>query len=236
MEARSILEAARAMGRSTLLEPEAKSLLREYGIAVPRAIFVDGDTDVRLNVTALRAPYVVKIVSADVLHKSDVGGVRVGLADLAAVRAAIAEMGARLAKGSYHPSGFIVEEMAPRGHELVVGGTIHPQFGPVLMTGLGGVFVEILNDVTFRLCPIDRRDALAMLNELRGRPILDGARGSLMADVDAVVAVLLQVGGEHGLLTELADDIAELDLNPLIAGATGAVAVDARVILARRTP
>ena len=236
VNARNILAAVRATGRGTLLEPEAKALLRAYHISVPRAVVVGGTDDELDALTELRAPFALKVISSDVLHKSDVGGVRVGISDVAGVRAAQAEMCTRLRSMGLRVEGFLVEEVAPRGHELSLGGMVHPQFGPVLMTGLGGVFVEILNDVTFRLCPINRYDALSMLSELRGRAILDGVRGGIVADMDAIVATLLKIGGESGLLTELGDEIAELDLNPLIACASGAYAVDARVVLARRTP
>jgi acyl-CoA synthetase (NDP forming) len=130
--------------------------------------------------------------------------------------------------------GFLVEEMAPQGMELVIGGLRDPQFGPLVMVGLGGIFVEVLQDVAFRICPIERIDALEMLEELKGRALLDGARGQPAVSRQALVDVLLKVGGESGLLMTLGDEIAEADLNPVIVSAHGAVAVDARFILAAR--
>lgn len=128
--------------------------------------------------------------------------------------------------------GFLVEEMAPRGQELVIGGVRDPQFGPLVMVGLGGIFVEVLKDVSFRICPITRLDAEQMLAELKGAAILDGARGVRPASRAAIVDVLLKVGGEGGLLMAHAADILEADINPLIVSNAHAVAVDARFILA----
>jgi hypothetical protein len=173
------------------------------------------------------------VVSLGALHKSDIGGVRLGLQDVEAARIAMREMRVQLGS-KIEIQGFLLEEMAPSGHEIVVGGQLHPQFGPVVMVGLGGVFVEVLDDIAFRLCPIDEDEARAMLAELRGAAILDGARGRAKASRDAIVDVLLRVGGPDGMLMQLGDEVAEVDINPLIVGPTEAAAVDARVILAHR--
>jgi acyl-CoA synthetase (NDP forming) len=127
--------------------------------------------------------------------------------------------------------GYLIEEMCAPGREIVVGAVRDRQFGPMIMVGLGGIFVEILNDVAFRLCPITDSDARAMLAELRGAKILDSVRGQRAVDKDAIVELLLKIGGKDGLLMTLDGEIAELDLNPVIATAYGAVAVDARVVL-----
>ena len=131
--------------------------------------------------------------------------------------------------------GFLVEEMAPPGQEIVVGGVRDPQFGPLVMVGLGGVFVEVLADVSFRICPITRLDAEEMLDELKGAALLKGARGRKPASRAAIVDVLLKVGGEDGLLMRHAADMQEADINPLIVSETGAVAVDARFVLTQVT-
>lgn len=232
MNAQEILAAARAAGRSALLEPEAKVVLQAFGVATPRSIVIGGEGEID-RIAELRAPYALKIVSSEVLHKSDVGGVRLALRDRVELRDAIAEMRDRLASTVAPTPSFLVEEMSPPGVEIVIGGTIHPQFGPVLMVGLGGIFVEIVDDVAFRLCPIVLRDARAMLGELRGRAILAGARGGVAVDEEAIVAALMRIGGEDGLLLALSREIAELDINPLLAGAWGATDVDARIILAK---
>ena len=116
--------------------------------------------------------------------------------------------------------------------EVVVGAVRDPNFGPLVMVGLGVIFVEILADVAFRICPITRLDAAEMLDELKGVALLDGARGRARASREAIIDVLLKIGGENGLLMQHADDFKEADINPLIVSANGAVAVDARFVLA----
>jgi len=224
-----IFAAARAAGRRALDEPAAKRLLAAYGLAVPRGVTVrpGGVPDL----AGIRPPYVAKLVSPDASHKSDVGGVRLGLADAAAAAATVRELEALATARGFVLDGVLLEEMAPPGVELVVGGVIDARFGPVVMLGLGGVFVEIFDDTAFRVCPIDELDAREMIDELRGAPLLRGARGRPPVDEARVVATLLAIGGEKGLLVENESGIAELDLNPLIVSATGAVACDARIVL-----
>jgi acetate---CoA ligase (ADP-forming) subunit beta len=127
--------------------------------------------------------------------------------------------------------GFLLEEMVPAGHELVVGGVLDPQFGPMVMVGLGGIFVEVLGDVAFRICPITPRDAMEMLHELAAHKVLTGVRGGPVASEEAVVRTLLHVGGHDGILVDLQDEVAELDINPLIVTDTEAYAVDVRIVL-----
>ena len=230
----SILPAAVAAGRDALTEIEGKALLAPYGINVPRSRIVTIPEDAEKAVTGLDGPFVVKVVSTDILHKSDAGGVAVGLADGAAVAAAIREIARKPAVAAATVEGYLVEEMAPPGREVVIGAIRDPQFGPMVMVGLGGIFVEVLGDVSFRLCPIDRCEAAAMLDELKGAALLDGARGSPRVSRAAIVDALLKIGGEDGLILR-EDAIAEIDVNPMIATAGGAVAVDARVILRRPT-
>jgi succinyl-CoA synthetase beta subunit len=223
--------AARRAGRSALDESAGKQLLAMHGIRVPQSRVVQGVTEVDAAMSALQAPVVVKVMSPDILHKSDAGGVQVNLRATADVKAAIeGMMHAPKIKGA-RIDGFLIEEMAPAGHELVIGGLRDPQFGPLVMVGLGGIFVEILKDVSFRLCPITRIDAEEMLAELKGAAILKGARGTRPASLDAIIDVLLKMGGDNGLLMQHAADISEADINPLIVSDTAAVAVDARFIL-----
>jgi acyl-CoA synthetase (NDP forming) len=182
----------------------------------------------------LRFPVVVKVVSPEIIHKSDAGGVRIGLKSPAEVQTAISEMAALPAIARARVDGWLIDEMAPPGQEVVIGGLRDPHFGPLVMVGLGGIFVEVLSDVAFRICPITRLDAEEMLDELKGARVLDGARGREPASRDAIVDVLLRMGGETGLLVQHADDVSEADINPLIVSSTGAVAVDARIILGDR--
>ena len=231
-DAMAPIRAARADGRSALDELAGKRLLAGFGIAVPRSVMVAPDEQVAPRLAGLSAPFVVKVMSPDILHKSDVGGVRVGLENPDEVAGAIAAMRASPAIARARLDGFLVEEMAPHGQELVIGGLRDPQFGPLVMVGLGGIFVEVLKDVAFRICPIERIDALEMLDELKGKALLEGARGRAPVSLEALVDVLLRIGGAGGLLMTLADELAEADINPVIVSGHGAVAVDARFILA----
>jgi len=231
MDPISIIAEARARGRGALDEASGKALLSHYGVSVPRNRLVRLPDDVDAAVADLRFPVVVKVVSAEILHKSDAGGVRIGLANAADVRAAIREMSALPAIARARVDGWLIDEMAPPGQEIVVGGLRDPDFGPLIMVGLGGIFVEVLADVAFRICPIARVDAEEMLDELKGAAVLDGARGREPVSREAIVGVLLKIGGEGGLLMRHGDAIREADINPLIVSATAAVAVDARFIL-----
>lgn len=193
-------------------------LLREAGIAVPRSIVLPGDLD------QLTEPLVLKAFGPSLLHKSDVGAVAMGLTR-AEIPDAVAAMTARLPAV---PEGFLVQEQAPAGVELIVGVVRDPGFGPVLLAGLGGIWTEALRDTALRLCPVSETDARRMLASLRGSPLLYGYRGAPAVDMDAVVKVLLAVGGEGGLWERM--DLGEFELNPLIATPTGAIAVDARYV------
>ena len=226
----SSLLAAVAAGRDVLTEVEGKTLLARYGIDIPRSRLVAAPEDAEEAVAGLAGPFVVKVVSPDIVHKSDAGGVAVGLADAAAVVAGMREMARRPGIAAAGVEGYLVEEMAPPGREVVVGAVRDPQFGAMVMVGLGGIFVELLDDVSFRLCPIDRTEAWAMLDELEGAALLDGARGAAPVSRDAIVDALLKIGGDDGLFLR-EDAIAEIDVNPMIVSADAAVAVDARVIL-----
>lgn len=230
-DASEILQNARSEGRSALPESDGKELLSSYGIAVPQRAMAIDPALAAAAAAGMKGPFVVKVSSPDILHKSDVGGVKVGLQSPEAVAEAVAEMQEIPAIAAARVDGFLVEEMAPAGRELVIGGMYDSRFGQMIMVGLGGIFVEVLADVSFRLCPITRDDAAAMLSELRGAKLLEGARGLKAVSKEAVIDILMAVGGEGGLLVENAEDIAELDLNPVIANESGAVAVDARVIL-----
>lgn len=231
MSTENPLSAARRAGRGALDESAGKALLAAHGIRVPQSRVAKGVADVDAVMNSLQAPVVVKVMSPDILHKSDAGGVKINLRSAAEVKAAIEAMLAAPKIRGARIEGFLIEEMAPAGHELVIGGLRDPQFGPLVMVGLGGIFVEILKDVSFRLCPIARIDAEEMLDELKAVAILKGARGGKPASREAIIDVLLNIGGENGLLLKHAADIREADINPLIVSESAAVAVDARFIL-----
>jgi acyl-CoA synthetase (NDP forming) len=222
---------ARKNQRTALDEQAGKALLTQFNVAVPKSTVVKDVAGATAAMKTLRAPVVVKIMSPDILHKSDAGGVKVGLKSADEVAEAIAAMAASPKIKGARIDGYLIEEMAPAGQEMVVGGLRDPEFGPLVMVGLGGIFVEVLADVSFRICPITRLDAEEMLDDLKGAAILKGARGHKPVSREAIIDVLLKVGGENGLLMQHAADIKEADINPLIVSDTAAVACDARFIL-----
>jgi acetyltransferase len=175
---------------------------------------------------------VLKIISPQILHKSDVGGVRIGLPSREAVRDAYAEMVARA--GTAQPQarieGVLVQEQVTGGREVILGMARDPQFGPLLMFGLGGIYVEALKDVTFRIAPLAREEAEAMIREVRAFPILQGLRGEAPADLGALVRDILRLSQ---LVTDF-PEISEIDINPLFVrpAGEGTVALDARIRLA----
>ena len=233
MNAKSTILEARKQGRVALDELAGKRLLASFGVSVPKSLLVQDAPAAAAGCDKLKLPLVLKVVSPDVLHKSDAGGVKVGLRNADEVEDAVRAMMKRPAIESARIDGFLLEEMAPAGLEIAVGGMRDPQFGPLVMVGLGGIFVEVLADVSFRICPIVRLDAEEMLDELKGAVLFRGARGRNPVSREAIVDVLLKVGGEKGLLMMHGDDIAEADINPLIVSDHGAVAVDARFVLTK---
>ncbi len=227
----AIIAKARNENRAALDELSGKQLLASFGVNVPKSVVVSNAAGAAQAVAKLKPPFVVKVMSPDLLHKSDAGGVQVNLNSAADVAQAITAMAQSPMIKAARVEGYLIEEMAPAGQEIVVGAARDPDFGPLVMVGLGGIFVEVLADVAFRICPITRLDAAEMLAELKGAAILQGARGRPPVAQDAIIDVLLKIGGEDGLLMRHADDFKEADINPLIVSATGAVAVDARFIL-----
>ena len=229
MTSNGIIEAARAQGRTLLSEVESKQLLAEAGVPVIEARLASTRDEAVALAGELGYPVALKVVSAQISHKSDVGGVKLDLAGADAVREAFDAIAkaARAAAPDATVDGVSVQRMAEPGVEVIVGMTTDSQFGPVLMFGLGGVLVEVLKDVAFRVIPIVARDAKQMIRELQGFPLLEGHRGQEPADLDALEALLLK-------LSEFIEDhpeIAELDLNPVFAYPKSAVAVDARIVL-----
>ena len=222
---------ARTEGRVLLNEVEAKALLAAAGVPVTPTRLARSAAEAATIAEELGFPAVLKIVSRDIVHKSDLGGVVLGLKNAAAVRRARREMLARVreAAPAARIEGVSVQRMAAPGIEVIVGATTDPQFGPVMMFGLGGVFVEVLKDVAFRIVPLAPRDAAQLVREIRGLPLLQGARGAAPVDLGVLERLVLAVSGfvaDH-------PDVAELDLNPVFAYPDGAVAVDARIVLAR---
>jgi acyl-CoA synthetase (NDP forming) len=207
---------------AALSEYDSKRLLAAYGIPVTEERLVTKRGQAVKAAEAIGFPVVMKVSSPTILHKSDLGLVKVGVSSPKDVKAAFDELMA--AKGA---EGVLVSEMVRGGVETVVGVARDDLFGPTIMFGLGGVFVEVLKDVTFRVPPFDRDEARRMIEEVKGFPLLTGARGRPKADVKALVDVLLKV---QRLAVDLADDVAELDINPLVVKPKGVVALDALVV------
>jgi acyl-CoA synthetase (NDP forming) len=207
-----------------------KEWISGLGVPVPRGTAVPEPGDVGVAAADLTPPLVVKAYGAGLLHKSDAGAVRLDLVSAAAGATAAAEMRTRLAGQGITPDGFLVEEQAAAGVEVIVGAVRDPAFGPVILVGLGGVWTEVLHDTALRLAPITETDAREMLAELRGAALLDGFRDRPPVDRDALVKVLLAIGGSGGIVEALGDTLEEFELNPVICGPDGAIAVDARLI------
>ena len=224
---------ARAEGRSSLDEAAGKALLGALGVRVPKSLVVAGASQAAAALAGLTPPFAVKVVAREILHKSDVGGVTLHVKDAADAARAIADMARKPGIADKAVEGWLVEEMIPAGREIVIGGLHDPQFGPMIMVGLGGIFVEVLKDVSFRICPITEGEAYDMLGELKGAALLDGVRGEAAVDKAALVDVMLKIGGAAGLLQRAWGEVAEIDLNPVIVSAHGAVAADARIILTK---
>lgn len=210
-----------------LTEHEAKKLLAKYGIPVTKesiAMSADEAYDIAVQ---LGAPVAMKISSPDIPHKSDVGGVVLNVGR-EYVRTAYNEIISRIKKAapSANIEGILVQQMAPAGHETIVGLKKDAQFGHALMFGLGGIFVEVYRDVSFRVVPIDKRDAFDMISEIKGYPILKGIRGKKPVDIDSIADALVSVSDMAGK-----ENIMELDINPLIVSESGAIAVDARAMV-----
>jgi acetate---CoA ligase (ADP-forming) subunit beta len=229
----AIIESARAAGRTLLNEVESKRLLAEAGVPVTTAKVATSRDEAVALASDLGFPVVLKILSEDIPHKSDVGGVALGLGDTGAVGAAFDRMMAAVlaARPDAKIDGVSVQRQAAPGTEVIVGMTTDPQYGPVVMFGLGGVLVEVLKDVAFRIAPLEPRDAREMVHEIKGLPLLQGYRGSPAADIGALEDLLLKVSA----FIERNPEVAELDLNPVFAYPDGVVAVDARVVLGAAT-
>lgn len=220
---------ARKENRNYLLEPEAKTVCIEYGIPVTRFKVALTQDEAAKFADQIGYPVVLKIVSPDVLHKFDVGGVILDIKNSKEVKNGYNKIlkNVKDHKRDAKIVGVLVQEMAPSATEVIVGATKDPQFGPALMFGLGGIFVEILKDVTFRIAPITESDAKEMITEVKGYPILKGYRGQPPADVDAIVKILMNTS--RLVMDHM--EIKELDLNPIMVYEKGAKTVDARIIL-----
>ena len=226
---KQIIEKAKSENRNLLTEIEAKQVFKEAGLQV---------TDTRLAVTKKDAiamsaemgfPVVLKIVSPEILHKTEANGVKLNLKTSDEVAKAFDEIMAsakeKFPNANIH--GVAVQRMAKSGLEIIIGMTLDAQFGPVLMFGLGGIFVEVKKDVSFGITPITKRDAGEMIRSIKGYPLLNGFRGAPKVDVANLESWLLKLSD----FAQTYPEVKEFDLNPIFAYAQGAMVVDARIIL-----
>lgn len=231
MNTAQILSKAREQERTVLTEIEAKQILGEAGINCTRTVLATSSDEAVALSDEIGYPVVLKVSSVDISHKSDAGGVKVNLADRQAVEQAYDEIMSSCR--SYAPDadieGVAVQGMAKPGTEIIMGMIKDASFGPVVMFGLGGVLVEVLKDVSFRIVPIEKSDAEEMTSEIQGRKLLEGYRGSEPADVLCLQDMLVKLSD----FVDATPGIEEIDMNPVFAYNDGAVVVDARIILSK---
>lgn len=227
MDAAEPLARTRSTGRTLLVETEAKALLEQWGIPTTLGTVATSRTKAAQQAAAIGFPVVLKILSPDIVHKTEVGGVRVGLGTKTAVRSAYDEIIANASQcaSSADIWGVNVQPMVS-GIEVIIGAKRDPLFGPIILFGMGGILVELMQDAATRLVPIRPDDAADMLHEVRGFPLLAGYRGR-GADVESLKEMLLKVSS----LMEARTEIAEIDLNPVMASSEGSVVADARIRL-----
>ncbi|HZU86968.1 MAG TPA: acetate--CoA ligase family protein, partial [Anaerolineaceae bacterium] len=230
-----IIDKARADGRDSLTEIEAKQVFSLYGLPVTKTALSRSEDEAVKIAKETGFPIVMKIVSPDILHKSDAGGVKVNIKDENAVREAYRTIleNAKKYKADANIHGIAIQEMAPWGTEIILGSVNDPTFGPTMMFGLGGIFVEVLKDVTFRVAPVSESQALRMLGEIRGAPILAGVRGEAPRDRQAMAETICKYSN---LILDLKDEISESDANPVLVyeEGKGIKVVDARIILKKK--
>lgn len=226
-----IFARARSEGRVALGDAESREIMEAYGLRIPRSILAKTADEAVEAADSIGYPVVMKVASPDILHKSDIGGVRLNVTNAEQVRDLFDLLIFRAQR--YMPEaqiwGVLVQEMVAKGKEVIIGVNRDPQFGPLLMFGLGGIYVEVLKDVTFRIAPVSRQEATEMIDEIRSYHLLRGVRGEKPSDLDAIVDAILRVSQ---LVTDF-PEIVEMDINPLMVheAGKGAVAVDMRFVL-----
>jgi 3-hydroxypropionyl-CoA synthetase (ADP-forming) len=211
-----------------ITEELAKQVLTEYGVKVPPYALVASEAEAESKSRQLGFPLVAKIVSPEILHKTDVKGVKVGIQNEAQAREAFSDMHGRLSKQYKTVKGVLLEKMVPSGVELIVGLQNDPQFGPIIMAGIGGIYTEVFKDVAFRVLPITKEDALSMIEELKGKKILEGFRGAAPVSKEMIANALVSIGN---LGTDMAAYYESIDFNPVIFYEKDYYVVDAKIIL-----
>ncbi|HEY7756779.1 MAG TPA: acetate--CoA ligase family protein [Nitrososphaeraceae archaeon] len=214
-----------------ITEESSKEILGEYGIKVPKYALVTNSDEAAQKSKGIGFPLVAKIVSPDILHKTDVGGVKVGLGSEDEVKKAFDDMFYRL-KEKFDVKGVLLEKMVPEGVELIIGLQNDFQFGPSIMVGLGGIYTELFKDVSFRVLPVTKGDALKMLESLRGKDILKGFRGSRPIDLDMLSEAIVNIGT---LGVDMAGKYESIDFNPVVVYPDSYYVVDAKIILKEKS-
>ena len=229
-KAEAIIKKTLGCGRTILTEPEAKEVFAAYGLPVPKGKLAKSEEEAVKIARAVEYPVVMKIVSPQIIHKSDAGGVKVNLKSDEEVRQAYRDIIENAKNYDPHAEifGVYVQHMEPWGTETIIGSTYDKQFGPTVMFGLGGIFVEILKDVTFRIAPFSEDEALDMMKEIRGYKVLRGARGEKPRDLKALAEAISRLSQ---LVWDFRDYIKEVDANPVMVYEDGLKIVDARIIL-----
>ncbi len=229
MKKSTMIAQVRKEGRWVLTEFESKTFLRQAGIPVVETKLARTSKEAVCISQKIGFPVALKINAPDIVHKSDSGGVKLSLKNGSEVRAAYREIidGVLKKYPSSAIQGISVQKMAKPGTEVIIGASKDPQFGPVIMFGLGGIFVEVLKDVSFRIIPLSRKDAREMIEEIKGYPLLKGYRGKDPVDIPALIEIILKVSS----LMEQHSEIKELELNPILTYKKGALGVDARILL-----
>ncbi len=231
-KAKQIIETARADGRDVLTEVEAKSVFEAYGLPVTNHKLATSEDEAVKFAEKIGYPIVMKIVSPDILHKSDAGGVKVNIKDADGIREAYKTIlkNCKAYKADANIHGLLIQEMAPWGTEVIIGSVNDATFGPTVMFGLGGIFVEVLKDVTFRVAPISIGESRRMMNDIKGAPILAGVRGESPRDREKLAETLSLYSQ---MVYDLRDEVSETDANPVLVyeEGTGLKVVDARIIL-----
>ncbi|MEM0454134.1 MAG: acetate--CoA ligase family protein [Sulfolobales archaeon] len=226
-----IISNAKEEGRYKLLEHEAYEVLRAYELPVPKAGLAKNVEEAVELSERIGYPIVLKVVSPDIVHKSDVGGVVVGLNSSSEVREAFNKIFRNVGEKAPNAKvyGVLVQEMVPNGLEVIVGSTRDPTFGPLILFGLGGIFVEVLRDVSFRIVPLTQYDAETMIGEIKSAKILEGYRGQAPRDKGALADILIKLSK----FVESVGEVKDVDLNPvmLYEVGKGAKIADARIIL-----
>ena len=224
-----ILQATRQEKRRIILEPEAKEICRAYKMPTPDFAVARSASEAADMAEKVTFPIVLKIVSPDILHKTEAGAVLLDLTSKEEVEAGYNQIiaKAKAYDGNARVVGVLVQNMAPKGLEVIVGGLRDSQFGPTVLFGLGGIFVEVLKDVAFRVAPLSDLDARDMIRDIHSYSVLKGVRGQPSADEEAIMRILL---GTSRIMVENSA-IEQMDLNPVMVYRTGASIVDARIIL-----